>query len=128
MVSKTKRLSPSIWTENASIQTKNCVAALSIMASIVFGSLVPQVWPPLSYKISYMEALKSDSEPYKMLWQAVVCLPLVFTTLSRTEVKKQGSQVIAQASDHNLISFTAIHDIRWQFRHFAMQALTMINF
>ena len=37
---KKKRSSSSIWTENSSIQTKNCVAALSMMASIVLGSLV----------------------------------------------------------------------------------------
>ena len=44
-----KKSSPSICTENASIQTKNYVAALSMMASIVFGSLVRQVWALLSY-------------------------------------------------------------------------------
>ena len=37
-----KRSSPTIWTENASIQTKNGVEALSMMASIVFDSLVRQ--------------------------------------------------------------------------------------
>ena len=44
-----QRLSLFIWTENASVQTKNCVAALSMMASIVFGSSVRQVRPTLSY-------------------------------------------------------------------------------
>ena len=41
----------------------------------------------------------------------------------RSSVKKQGLQAIAQASGHNLISFKAIHDVRWLFRHFAIQAL-----
>ena len=44
-----KRSLPSISTENDSIQTKNCVAALSMMVSIVFGSFVRQVRPTLSY-------------------------------------------------------------------------------
>ena len=35
---KKKNSSPFLWTENALIQTKNCVAALVMMASIVFGS------------------------------------------------------------------------------------------
>ena len=36
--------------KNALIQTIiDCVAALSTMLSIVFGSLVQQVWPALSY-------------------------------------------------------------------------------
>ena len=43
-----KKSSPFIWTKNASIQTKNCVAAVLMMVSIVFVSLVRQVWPPLS--------------------------------------------------------------------------------
>ena len=38
-----KRSSPSIRTENASVQTRNCVAGLSIMVSNVFGYLVRQV-------------------------------------------------------------------------------------
>ena len=41
----------------------------------------------------------------------------------RSSVKKQGLQAIAQASDHNLISFKAIHDVKWLSRHFAIQAL-----
>ena len=49
-----KRSSPSIWMENASIQTKNRVAALQMMTSIVFGSLVRQVQPTLSHQIKYM--------------------------------------------------------------------------
>ena len=44
-----KKVIASTWTENVSIQTKNCVAALSIMASIVLGSLVRQVCPHLLY-------------------------------------------------------------------------------
>ena len=44
-----------IWTENASVQTKNCVAALSMMASIVLGSSVRQVRPALSYWIKFIE-------------------------------------------------------------------------
>ena len=55
MFSKEKRLSPSILMDNASIQIKNCIASLSMMSSIVFGALVQQVWPPLSYYIKYME-------------------------------------------------------------------------
>ena len=52
MVSKIKRSSSSIWTENASIQTKNCVEAFSMMASIVFGSLVAQVRHPCPIKLN----------------------------------------------------------------------------
>ena len=44
-----QRSSLFIWTENASVQTKNCVAAFLMMASIVFGSSVRQVRPTLSY-------------------------------------------------------------------------------
>ena len=44
-----QRSSLFIWTEDASVQTKNCVAALSMMASIVFGSSLRQVRPTLSY-------------------------------------------------------------------------------
>ena len=47
----------------------------------------------------------------------------IYTMFSRSSVKKQGLQAIAQASGHNLISFKAIHDGRWLFRHFAIQAL-----
>ena len=47
----------------------------------------------------------------------------VYTMFSRSSVKKQGLQAIAQASCHNLISFKAIHDVRWLSRHFAIQAL-----
>ena len=47
----------------------------------------------------------------------------VYIMLSRSSVKKQGLQAIAQASDHNLITFKAIHDVRWLSRHFAIQAL-----
>ena len=32
-------------------QTKDCVAAVPMMASIVFGSLLRQVWPPLVYVV-----------------------------------------------------------------------------
>ena len=39
-----RRSSPFIWTENASVQTKNCVSALSMMASKVSGSLIRQVF------------------------------------------------------------------------------------
>ena len=49
MVSE-KSLSLSIWTENESIQIKNYEAAVSMMASFVFASLVRQVWTPLSYQ------------------------------------------------------------------------------
>ena len=47
----------------------------------------------------------------------------VYTMFSRSSVKKQGLQAIAQACGHKLISFKAIHDIRWLSRHFAIQAL-----
>ena len=47
----------------------------------------------------------------------------VYTMFRRSSVKKQGLQAIAQASGHNLISFKAIHDVRWLSRHSAMQAL-----
>ena len=47
----------------------------------------------------------------------------VYTMFSRSSVKKQGLQAIAQASGHKLISFKAIHDVRWLSRHFAIQAL-----
>ena len=43
-----KRSSLSIWMENTSMQTKNCVAVFLMMASIVFGSLVRQVWPSVA--------------------------------------------------------------------------------
>ena len=33
----------------------DCVAALSMAASIVFGSLAQQVWPSRSYQIRYIE-------------------------------------------------------------------------
>ena len=33
-----KKVKPSIWTDNALIQTKNGIAALSMMASIIFSS------------------------------------------------------------------------------------------
>ena len=46
---KQKRSLPFIWTENASVETKNCVVVLSMMVSIIFVSLVWQVWPSLSY-------------------------------------------------------------------------------
>ena len=48
---KKTRSSHSVWTENTSIQTKNCVAALLVMAVVVYGFLVRQVWPPLLYII-----------------------------------------------------------------------------
>ena len=38
MIVQKKWLTPSIFTENASMHTNNCVAALSMVASIVFGS------------------------------------------------------------------------------------------
>ena len=47
----------------------------------------------------------------------------VYAMFSRSSVKKQGLQAIAQASGHNLIPFKAIHDERWLSRHFAIQAL-----
>ena len=46
----------------------------------------------------------------------------VYTMFSRSSVKKQGLQAIAQASGHSLITFKAIHDVRWLSRHFAIQA------
>ena len=54
----------------------------------------------------------------------------VYTMFSRSSVKKQGLQAIAQASGHSLISLKAIHDARWLSRHFAIQALlkTMMYF
>ena len=57
MVSKKGSLL-SIWTENASIQTKNYLAALSIMTSKVFGSLVRQVWPPCRIKLDIWKFLQ----------------------------------------------------------------------
>ena len=36
----------------------DCVAALSMMASIVLGSSVRQVWPPLSYEIRFTSHMK----------------------------------------------------------------------
>ena len=33
-------------------RTKDCVAALSIIAFIAFGSLLRKVWPPLAYVIT----------------------------------------------------------------------------
>ena len=39
-----ERSSPVIWRENASVQTKNCVAAFSMMASKVSGYLIRQVF------------------------------------------------------------------------------------
>ena len=59
MMSEKKGSLPTIWTENESIQTKNCVAALSMMTSIVFGSLVRQVWPLLPYQViwQFLQAL-----------------------------------------------------------------------
>ena len=47
----------------------------------------------------------------------------VYTMFSRSSVKKQGLQAIAQASGHNLITFKVIHGVRWLSRHFAIQAL-----
>ena len=44
--------------ENASIQTKNCVAASSMSTSIVFGTLVGQVWPPLQYNFASFPNIK----------------------------------------------------------------------
>ena len=49
----------------------------------------------------------------------------VYTMFSRSSVKKQGLQAIAQAYGHNLISFKVIHDVRWLSRHFAIQALVL---
>ena len=47
----------------------------------------------------------------------------VYTMFSRSSVKKQELQAIAQASGHSLITFKAIHDVRRLSRHFAIQAL-----
>ena len=47
----------------------------------------------------------------------------VHTMFGRSSVKKQGLQAIAQASGHNLITFKAIHDVRWLSRHLPIQAL-----
>ena len=47
----------------------------------------------------------------------------VYTMFSRSSVKKQGLQAIAQASGQSLISLKAVHDVRWLSRHFAIQAL-----
>ena len=44
-----QRSSLFIWTKNASVQNKNGVAALSMIASIVFGSSVRQMQPTLSF-------------------------------------------------------------------------------
>ena len=49
----------SISTESASIQTWKCVAAFSVMASIVFGSLVQQAWLPLDYR-NEMQSKKNE--------------------------------------------------------------------
>ena len=50
-------------------------------------------------------------------------LKTVYKMFSRSSVKKQELLAIAQASNHNLISFKAIHDVRWLCRHFVIQAL-----
>ena len=47
----------------------------------------------------------------------------VYTMFRRSSVKKQGLQAIAQASGHNLITFKAIHNVRWLSRHLPIQAL-----
>ena len=46
-----KRSSPSTWTDNTSIQTKNCVAAFSVMAAIVFSFLVRKYGHPCRLKL-----------------------------------------------------------------------------
>ena len=48
-------------------------------------------------------------------------LGTVYTILSRSSVKKQGLQAIAQ--EYGLNSFKVVHDVRWLSRHFAIQAL-----
>ena len=47
----------------------------------------------------------------------------VYIMFSRSSVKKQRLYAFAQAFGHNLISFKAIHDVRWLSRHFAIQTL-----
>ena len=55
-----------------------------------------------------------------------ILVTTVYSVFSRSSVKKQGLQAIAQASGHNLIFFKAIHDMRWLSRHFAIQALVFM--
>ena len=44
---KKKRSSRSVAMENPSIKSQNCMATLTLIASIVFGSVVQQGWPLL---------------------------------------------------------------------------------
>ena len=75
--------------------------------------------------VAHREDLEIDDASSKVsLTQDIETLVrTVYTMFRRSSVKKQGLQAIAQASGHNLISFKAIHDVRWQSRHFAIQAL-----
>ena len=75
--------------------------------------------------LAHQEDLEIDDELSKVpLMQDIeASVRTVYAMFSRSSVKKQGLQAIAQASSHNLISFKAIHDVRWLFRHFAIQAL-----
>ena len=42
----------------------DCAAALLMMASIVLGDSVQQLWPSLSYQIRFMEVSTSVGGPY----------------------------------------------------------------
>ena len=77
------------------------------------------------HNVAHQEDLEiDDAWPKVSLMQDIETLVrTVYTMFRRSSVKKQGLQAIAQASGHNLISFKAIHDVRWLSRHFAIQAL-----
>ena len=47
-----------------------------MMPSVVFGSLLRQVWEPLSNQIKHMEVFISVDGPHKILQRAVVRPPL----------------------------------------------------
>nr|XP_033818665.1 E3 SUMO-protein ligase KIAA1586-like [Geotrypetes seraphini] len=47
----------------------------------------------------------------------------VYTIFSRSSVRKAKLEDIANAADSDVISFKAIHDVRWLSRHFAVSAV-----
>ena len=72
MIVSEKTPSPSIWIENASIQTKPCVAAcfgLFCTASVATPVILHR----------NMEVSASVGERHKMLWRAKICPPLIYT-------------------------------------------------
>ena len=75
--------------------------------------------------IAHREDLEIDNAWSKVsLMQDIkTLLRTVYTMFSRSSVKKQGLQAIAQVSGHSLITFKAIHDVSWLSGHFAIQAL-----